>query len=1011
MNDLHLMFLEQSYRDAYGFYRQGLTGEGRLPGWDYVILTAASEAQAVSYRRQIDYRLEKGMLPRGTQYAVLPDPAGRRIGSGGATMAALAHIRALAGPDPLKGRRALIIHSGGDSRRAPQYSASGKLFSPVPRMLPSGRRSTLFDEFIIGLSAVPGRMKDGMLVASGDVLLLFNPLQIDFHFAGAAALSTRESLAHGVQHGVFLPDDAGGVARFLHKLPEEKLRAAGAVDDRGRVALDTGAVLMDGELCRDLLTLVETGGEIDPKKLAACLSPKARLSFYADFLYPLATDSTLEQYHREKPEGDFSPELSALRGALWPLLRRYRLRLIHLSPAAFIHFGTTWELLRFMVEDVRDYAALGWRRMVNTNRTEGDFAASGSSLAPDARVGAGSYIEDSLLGPGTAVGRGAVVSSATLSGARVPDFTALHVVKLTDGRFSARLFGVADNPKEAVFLGRPIAELLERAGLAPEAVWDGPERTLWTAKLFPVRDTAIDAARAALSLVAEPHLTAELRPASDLRFSGALPDGERISLKEGFERSDGGAILDWQDALDERVRFERLIRLAETRRSVSEAEAVFAGREPGSRQIKRLADRAEAMARAAQGIPSDAVRVYYYLSRIAPSQRTRYEGEAFRLIRDAIHAEGAARLKYDGALSIRKDSAVSRLPLRVNFGGGWSDTPPYCNENGGTVLNAAVRLGGRRPVEARIERVDAPKLVFASGDSGAYGEFTDIREALDCSNPFDPFALHKAALVACGILPSAPDRPLEALLARLGGGFKLSTQVRGIPRGSGLGTSSILAGACVNAIGEFFGVEMPLTDRIGRVLMAEQLMSTGGGWQDQAGGMIPGVKLLTSAPGAWQQVSARKLSIPEGAMRALEDRFFLIYTGQRRLARGLLREVMGRYIASDPEAVMILGDIQRLARDMASALESGDLDGFSRMLTAHWDLSKRLDAGGTNVCIDCIFVAVEDLVAGRMICGAGGGGYLQVVAHEGVTLEDLNRRLSDAFPGTGVAAWKCEFER
>jgi fucokinase len=108
---------------------------------------------------------------------------------------------------------------------------------------------------------------------------------------------------------------------------------------------------------------------------------------------------------------------------------------------------------------------------------------------------------------------------------------------------------------------------------------------------------------------------------------------------------------------------------------------------------------------------------------------------------------------------------------------------------------------------------------------------------------------------------------------------------------------------------------------------------------------------------------------------------------------------------------MILGDIQRLARDMASALESGDLDGFSRMLTAHWDLSKRLDAGGTNVCIDCIFVAVEDLVAGRMICGAGGGGYLQVVAREGVTLEDLNRRLSDAFPGTGVAAWKCEFER
>ena len=38
------------------------------------------------------------------------------------------------------------------------------------------------------------------------------------------------------------------------------------------------------------------------------------------------------------------------------------------------------------------------------------------------------------------------------------------------------------------------------------------------------------------------------------------------------------------------------------------------------------------------------------------------------------------------------------LPLRVNFGGGWSDTPPYCNENGGTVLNAAVTLNGARVI-------------------------------------------------------------------------------------------------------------------------------------------------------------------------------------------------------------------------------------------------------------------------------------------------------------------------
>lgn len=53
------------------------------------------------------------------------------------------------------GKRVLVIHSGGDSKRVPQYSALGKLFSPVPHMLPDGRSSTLFDEFLIAMSAVP----------------------------------------------------------------------------------------------------------------------------------------------------------------------------------------------------------------------------------------------------------------------------------------------------------------------------------------------------------------------------------------------------------------------------------------------------------------------------------------------------------------------------------------------------------------------------------------------------------------------------------------------------------------------------------------------------------------------------------------------------------------------------------------------------------------------------------------------------------------------------------------
>ena len=42
----------------------------------------------------------------------------------------------------------------------------------------------------------------------------------------------------------------------------------------------------------------------DPDKYESFVNEKARVSFYGDFLYPLAADSTFEQYQKEKPEGE-----------------------------------------------------------------------------------------------------------------------------------------------------------------------------------------------------------------------------------------------------------------------------------------------------------------------------------------------------------------------------------------------------------------------------------------------------------------------------------------------------------------------------------------------------------------------------------------------------------------------------------------------------------------------------------------------------------------------------------
>lgn len=280
------LFLRQSYQDAWEEYEKSLTRKYFIH-WDYVILTASNEEQAAAYQAQIDARVEAGRLPKETTYQVLPDPDGKRVGSGGATFHVMKYLSEQGeGADFFRGKRILVIHSGGDSKRVPQYSACGKLFSPVPRELPDGRRSTLFDEFMIGMAGMPSRFKEGMLVLSGDVLLLFNPLQIDFTFHGAAAISIKEDVDTGKDHGVFLGDTDGYVANFLHKQSEERLQSLGAVNEQGAVDLDTGAIMLDCDLLESLFTLIGENGKVVPEKYERFVNERARISFYGDFLYP-----------------------------------------------------------------------------------------------------------------------------------------------------------------------------------------------------------------------------------------------------------------------------------------------------------------------------------------------------------------------------------------------------------------------------------------------------------------------------------------------------------------------------------------------------------------------------------------------------------------------------------------------------------------------------------------------------------------------------------------------------
>ena len=1009
------LFLRQSYIDAWEDYQRSIRKRS-FAQWDYIVLTASNDEQANAFQSQITYRQNKNVLPCKTKYLVLPDPDGKRVGSGGATLQVL---RKLAEQEDIAGdfhnKRILVIHSGGDSKRVPQYSVCGKLFSPVPRELPDGRASTLFDEFLIGMAGVPSRFREGMLVLSGDVLLLFNPLQIDAQFHGAAAISMKSPVDVGKDHGVFLNNGKDYVKKFLHKQSIETLEKLGAVNTHGNVDLDTGAVLFDVNLMNALLSLVQTDGKIDAEKYARFVNEKSRISLYGDFLYPLAEDSTLEQYYKEQPEGTFCEELTECRTRIWEALHSFRMKLICLSPAEFIHFGTTRELLALLTDEIADYEYLDWKPMVFTNyKSEKKIqtAVHNALIEGTVQLADKCYVENSWLRGNTVLEKDCVISQLELKDVTVPSMV-LHGVALKrengEKRYIVRGYGIKDNPKKTLeergsFLDGDLQSFINLNNLKTEDIWESEDHSLWKAKLYPVTDSQEKAVSWALLL----HRMSSEK-ADEVKVS-EWKSLKRYSLEESFQIADASVLVPWEEKLENRILIERFLNRLRAGEHYVDSLKTFGITELDEKQFDMLMEMAE------KELPfEEKIRVLYSISRSMKFMKKNFHGISYDQIEQKCFATiqqeifKASNVNQVKKYKIAENQVKVSLPVRVNWGGGWTDTPPYCNEKGGVVLNAAILLNGQEPIEVELRKLPEKHVEFASLDLDAHGVVTTAAEIQDCHNPYDSFALHKAALIACGIIPMEGEADLEKILDEMGGGFYMSTCVKGVPKGSGLGTSSILSGACVRAFGKFLGTNWSDSDVYELVLNLEQIMSTGGGWQDQVGGLTGGIKYITSRSGMKQKLKVEYLDLDEATKTELQERFALIYTGQRRLARNLLRDVVGNYIGGKKESKEALEEMKHLAVMMRYELEQGDVDAFARLLNEHWEVSKKLDAGSTNTCIDQIFTSCEDLIDGKFISGAGGGGFLQVILKKGVSKEMLRAQLLDVYQDSGVDVWDAEF--
>jgi galactokinase/mevalonate kinase-like predicted kinase len=332
-----------------------------------------------------------------------------------------------------------------------------------------------------------------------------------------------------------------------------------------------------------------------------------------------------------------------------------------------------------------------------------------------------------------------------------------------------------------------------------------------------------------------------------------------------------------------------------------------------------------------------------------------------------------------------------RSPIRLDLAGGWSDTPPYCLQFGGKVVNIAVDLNGQPPIQVFARASDKPELAIRSIDLGVEERVRTFDELATFDQVGSGFTIAKAALAMAGFLPRFNPKcaaSLEKQLRAFGGGIEVSL-LAAVPKGSGLGTSSILAATLLGTLGELCGLNWNEHILFRRTLALEQLLTTGGGWQDQIGGVLHGLKVIETQPGLSQTPTVRWL--PEkffGAPYANET-VLLYYTGLTRVAKDILHEIVRKMFRNDRATLDIVGQIRAHAGATADALQRCDWNGFGAAIARSWELNQRLDRGTNTPEVQAILDAVAGHLTGAKLLGAGGGGFLLMVARN----EDAARRI------------------
>lgn len=879
------------------------------------------------------------------------DPIGSKLGSGGGTAWLLEACKQHIAPDKdflewLREEKRILLHAGGQSRRLPGYAPSGKILTPIPvfrwargQRLEQNLLSLQLPLYEQIMEKAPTSLRT--LIASGDVYIRAGqPLQdipdVDVVCYG---LWVDPNLAKN--HGVFV-SSRSNPDKLDFMLQKPSVEELGKLMQTHLFLMDIGIWLLSDRAVDLLIKRSKKGGEL------------SYYDMYSEF------GLTLGEHPRIADE-----ELNGLSVAILPL-----------PGGEFYHYGTSRELISstLAVQNlVNDQREIMHRKVKPHPAMFVQNADVAYRLTAD---NSEIWIENSCVGKEWNIRQQTIITGVPTNDWKlnVPSGVCIDVVPLGEAEYVARPYGFNDTFKGAlteertIYQGISVREWLSCRKVAVEEI-DGAH-DLQAARLFPVCSTIEELGLVMRWMIPEP----ELQEGKEIWKRSRRLSADEISAYANLRRlaaqRDSFRVMNWPVLARnyERSVFYQL--------NLDDAAHEFAIHH------LELPDALPLSAPLMTRISDNMFRAR--VQQFSGKTYTEYERRAFGLMREGLTAAALAK-KQQPHLSVYSDQIVwGRSPVRIDLAGGWTDTPPYCLNEGGNVVNIAIELNGQPPLQVYVKPCKEYKIILRSIDLGAIETVTTYEELSDFMQVGSPFSIPKAALVLAGFQPEFSADvyvTLEEQLKAFGSGIEI-TLLSAIPAGSGLGTSSILASTVLGAVSDFCGLKWDKNEICNRTLILEQLLTTGGGWQDQYGGVLRGVKLLQTHAGMEQSPLVRWL--PDYLFTGSEYQkcHLLYYTGITRTAKGILAEIVRSMFLNSTEHLALLGSMKSHAFDLYEAIQRGNFDEMGRLVGKSWKQNQALDSGTNPASVEAIIRQIDDYCLGYKLPGAGGGGYLYMVAKD-----------------------------